>query len=70
MHTLTSVTREFWDAPEIAHKLGVHRATIHRWVKRGAFPAPIYLTPMKPVWADATYQAWLDERHARSGEAA
>ena len=70
MNDLKPATREYWDAPEIARKLGVHRATIHRWVRRGDFPAPVYLTPMKPVWSDATYQAWLDERHASSVEAA
>jgi prophage regulatory protein len=62
--------REYWDAPELSAKLGVNRTTIFRWVKAGKFPKPVYLTPTKPVWPDADYQAWCDERAAARDRAA
>ncbi|MGC9075562.1 MAG: helix-turn-helix domain-containing protein [Candidatus Bipolaricaulaceae bacterium] len=41
-----------YSIPELAQKLGVHRATVHRWVRKGLLPATqvgtgrkIYLLP-------------------------
>jgi excisionase family DNA binding protein len=41
-----------YSIPELAQKLGVHRATVHRWVRKGLLPATqvgtgrkIYLIP-------------------------
>lgn len=28
-----------YSIPELAQKLGVHRATVHRWVQKGLLPA-------------------------------
>lgn len=28
-----------YSIPELAQKLGVHRATVHRWVRKGLLPA-------------------------------
>jgi len=57
--------RDYWDAPELSAKLGVHRTTLFRWVRAGTFPPPIYLTPTKPVWPAADYDAWCDARAAQ-----
>ena len=62
--------RDYWDAPELAVKLGIHRTTLFRWVRQGRFPSPVYLTPTKPVWPDADYQSWRDERAAERDRAA
>ncbi|MGE3993449.1 MAG: helix-turn-helix transcriptional regulator [Pseudorhodoplanes sp.] len=61
--------RDWWDAVALSDKLGIHRTTLYRWVQRGDFPAPTYLTPTKPAWPDAVYRAWCDERVARSADA-
>lgn len=49
---------EMYSIPEIAQKLGVHRATVHRWVQKGFLPAirvgtgrKIYLLPEEAVQA-------------------
>lgn len=64
-------SREFWDAPDLSAKMGVHPVTLRRWVQAGRFPAPVYLMPTKPVWRDSDYRAFCDEleaqRDARSG---
>lgn len=36
----------------------VSRATIHRWVKQGLFPAPIKLGPKASVWRVADLDAF------------
>lgn len=45
-----------YSIPELAQKLGVHRATVHRWVRKGLLPATqvgtgrkIYLIPEEAV---------------------
>lgn len=45
-----------YSIPELARKLGVHRATVHRWVQKGILPATqvgtgrkIYLLPEEAV---------------------
>ncbi len=34
---------------EVCDTLGISAWTLHRWIKRGLFPSPIYLTPTSPA---------------------
>ncbi len=54
---------QVYSIPEIAQMLGVHRATVHRWVQKGFLPAirvgtgrKIYLLPEEAVQA-----VWLSK---------
>ncbi|WP_368564112.1 helix-turn-helix transcriptional regulator [Acinetobacter bereziniae] len=42
--------------------IGVSDKTIWNWVKRGAFPAPIKLSPSVTVWRLSDVQAWMQEK--------
>ncbi|MEZ2903922.1 helix-turn-helix transcriptional regulator [Acinetobacter terrestris] len=42
--------------------LSVSDKTIWNWVKRGAFPAPIKLSPSVTVWRLSDVQAWMQEK--------
>ena len=42
--------------------LAVSDKTIWNWVKRGAFPAPIKLSPSVTVWRLSDVQAWMQEK--------
>ena len=47
---------------------GLSATTLWRLVRRGAFPAPIQLSPGAVGWLDAEVTAWLSERAgAREG---
>lgn len=49
---------------QVADRVGVHKQTIWRWVKQGAFPKPFYLNEHKKVavWDEATIDNWLEKR--------
>ncbi|MEG3081320.1 AlpA family phage regulatory protein [Halomonas sp. 5021] len=49
---------EFLSADQAANRYGVHRASIYRWAKESAFPAPIKLGPNVTRWALADLEAW------------
>lgn len=38
------------------------RSTLFRMVGRGAFPAPLFLTPRRPAWRQSAVEQWLAER--------
>jgi predicted DNA-binding transcriptional regulator AlpA len=38
------------------------RMTLHRWLKSGAFPAPIELGPNSRGWLESEVLAWLESR--------
>ena len=47
---------------EVAAQLGVTVWTVDNWVKRGTFPAPIYLQPGSPAsWRVKDIEAYLEK---------
>ena len=56
-------------ADAVAERTGFSRMTLHRWVKRGLFPAPIYCAPRVPRWRSDEIDAWIErlstKRHER-----
>lgn len=40
----------------------VARATLHRMVKRGAFPAPVELDIRRNLWCREAVNAWIADR--------
>lgn len=55
----------------IAARTGRHRTTIWRDVKAGRFPAAdYYLSPVSPVWTQATYDRWLASRAVKPAKPA
>ncbi len=53
---------------ELEQRLHVHRATISRWLKAGAFPQPEYLSERRS-WRLAAIEAWERKQAARPPEA-
>lgn len=49
---------EFVTDKQCADRYGVHKATIHRWVKEGNFPKPIKLGPNCTRWKLSDLEAW------------
>ena len=53
----------FLRTKEVARLLGVAEWTVSRWVKRGKFPRPVYLTEHSPAtWRTSTIEAFLAKR--------
>lgn len=48
--------------------LSVSDKTIWNWVKRGAFPAPIKLSPSVTVWRLSEVQAWMQEKGTEAAQ--
>ena len=51
-------------AAQVAQRLGIHRVTLHKWVKAGNFPAPARLGPNTVAWRTDTVEAWIEEKFA------
>ncbi|MFN3746404.1 MAG: helix-turn-helix transcriptional regulator [Hyphomicrobiaceae bacterium] len=51
---------------EVRRRVPVHRATIYRWIKAGAFPAPVALSPTCVMWRASEIDAWIAARPATS----
>lgn len=51
-------------AAQVAERIGIHRVTLHKWVKDGNFPAPARLGPNTVAWRTSTVEAWIEERFA------
>ena len=49
-------------ARELTSRLGVTRNTVHRWIKRGLFPAAQRLGPNSMGWRETEVAAWLATR--------
>lgn len=49
-------------ADEFAQRLGVKRASVHRYRVRGDIPAPDRYVGRTPLWAEASVEAWLRQR--------
>jgi len=66
-------TKRIPDAVTVTGLLGASPATVYRWVREGAFPAPILIGPRAARWRLSDVQAWLAARPAATisrGEAA
>lgn len=47
---------------DVAARIGVQPATVHRYRVRGDIPEPDEYAGRTPLWAEATIAAWLDSR--------
>jgi prophage regulatory protein len=47
---------------ELLIVLAVSRATLWRWIRDGAFPAPLRLGTFARGWKRSDIQAWIDSR--------
>ena len=48
---------------EVSEIIGMNRTTISRMVRRGDFPAPIYVGA-NPRWHRESFESWLAELNA------
>ena len=46
---------------EVADKIGVHRASLYRWIDRGVFPAPTVKVGRTVRWPLAVVDRWIAE---------
>ena len=49
------------NARQVCERIGFSRVTMWRWVKRGAFPAPVYPAPKLPRWRARDIEFWLSK---------
>lgn len=48
--------------PEVRHRVGLHRATIYRLIKKGEFPAPVILGVNSRAWPEHVVEEWIKGR--------
>lgn len=53
--------------PEILELLNISRATLYRWIKKGAFPPPAFIQSGQSVWHFKDYLHWLERHHRTAG---
>jgi prophage regulatory protein len=51
----------FLTIKEVTHKVGMSRATIHRRIHDGDFPAQIRLSANKSVWTETAVLKWMED---------
>jgi prophage regulatory protein len=54
---------------EAAHRYGISRPTIWRWVKNGKFPKPIKLSTGSTRWRLADLESWENSQTSGEGSA-
>lgn len=47
---------------EVAQRLGIHKASIHRMLGRGEFVAPIQVSPRRVAFDEGEVDAWVASR--------
>lgn len=52
----------FLTSEEVAQRLGIQRSSVHRYRVRGDIPEPDDYAGRTPLWAEASFTAWLNER--------
>jgi len=57
----SSVDLRLYTRPELREILNVGDNTFRK-LERESLPAPIYISPGKPCWAESDIQAWLQSR--------
>ena len=63
----------FLTTDELAARLGIQRATVHRYHSRGDIPEPDMYVGRTPLWAITRIDRWLEARPGhgwRKGKAA
>ena len=45
---------------QVAELIGIHRVTLHRWVRAGTFPAPRRYGPNTVGWPAHVVDAWAE----------
>jgi len=52
--------------PAVLSRVGVSKATLHRWMKAGMFPQSVALTPTRSTvaWSAAAVNAWIASKLA------
>ena len=69
--TLSTPTRKYLRAQELATMLAVHRTTLWRWVHDGHLPRPVRLGPNTVAWDSIQIDGWLAAREgAEKGSSA
>ena len=53
---------------QVAERLSISRTSVWRWVKRGAFPAPIQFSPGATRWKLADVEQWERDRAEAGAE--
>ena len=49
-------------AKQVCHALGIHRTTLHEWIRAGKFPLPVKIGG-RNAWAWTTVREWLDAQN-------
>ena len=47
---------------QVADQIGFTRQTIHKWVRAGQFPPPLYISTRSPRWRPADIEAWIESQ--------
>lgn len=47
---------------EVEEHIGVCKATLYRWIRKGSFPRPLKLGPRAVGWRREDIERWLNER--------
>lgn len=58
-------TEGFVRVNELADHLGVHRMTVHRWLREGYLPPAVYLSSRLVAWPLADIKNWIETRERR-----
>lgn len=71
MNTTTRITQHsaapaLFRLPAVLSRVGVSKATLHRWMKAGMFPKSVALTPTRSTvaWSAAAVDAWIASKLA------
>ncbi|MER2514173.1 MAG: AlpA family phage regulatory protein [Nitrosomonas ureae] len=49
-------------AKQVCHALGIHRTTLHQWIKSGTFPEPLKVGG-RNCWLWTVVREWLDAKN-------
>ncbi len=64
--TTTSPSERLLNEAEVLRRLTISRSTLYRWVRSGAFPAPLQLGPRRVAWSGADFDDWIQSRKLRA----
>jgi prophage regulatory protein len=71
MNTTTRITQHstapaLLRLPAVLSRVGVSKATLHRWMNAGMFPQSVALTPTRSTvaWSAAAVDAWIASKLA------
>lgn len=59
---MSSISPAIFGIGQVSRLVGLSAATVWRQVKRGAFPAPVELSPNRVGWRREDLTRWLAER--------